>query len=92
VAIPEVDVGEDVFVVRDQNEAVMRVQVKSAEFIVIRRSQLSQLRTTGDVGSPDDRGNLILRLAFTADVQNKGTSFQPYRTAWEPWPPPLPAA
>ena len=22
------------------------------------------------------------------DVRNKGTSFQPYRNAWDPWPPP----
>ena len=30
VAMPEVDVGDDVFVVRDEEESVTRVQVKSA--------------------------------------------------------------
>jgi len=134
VAIPEVDVGEDVFVVRDRDDAVTRVQVKSAnarptqdgyyaqfkipleqleepddpplvyvfpvrhdrrwaDFIVIPRAALSELHAENSVGSPDEQGNLILRLAFTAtDVRNKGTSFQPYRNVWEPWPPLLPPA
>jgi hypothetical protein len=62
-----------------------------AEFIIIRRPVLRQLRKVNEIGSPDDAGNLVLRLAYTAtDVLNKGTSFQPFRNAWEPWPPPLP--
>jgi hypothetical protein len=62
-----------------------------AEFLVIRRSALGSLREKQGIGSPAGEDNLILRLAFTAtDVRNKGTSSQPYRNAWEPWPTPLP--
>jgi hypothetical protein len=134
VAIPEVDVGDDVFVVREDEVTVTRVQVKATDghdqeggywaqfqvpvaqlekvdvpalvyvfavhyqehwrdFLVIRRSALFNLRSQKEVGSPDGKGNLILRLAFTVDdVRNKGISFQEYRNAWDPWPPPQAAA
>jgi hypothetical protein len=132
VAIPEVDVGDDVFVVREEEESVTRVQVKSAnasgqhggyfaqfsipllqlekpdpppfvyifpvrwegcwaDFIVLRRATLNALFRDPKIGSVS-RGNLVLRLAFTAtDVRNKSVSFQPFRNAWDPWPPLPPA-
>jgi len=128
VAVPEVDVGDDVFVVPDEEESVTWVQVKSAnatgqhggyfaqfsiplwqlrkpdlpplvyilpvrwegrwaDFLVIRRATLNHLLLNHNIGSVS-RGNLVLRLAFTAnDVRNKAVSFQPYRNAWDPWPP-----
>jgi hypothetical protein len=127
-AIPEVDVGDDVFVVRDEEDKVTRVQVKAAnanpqhggyfaqfnvpllqlknpkpplfvyifpvrwegrwaDFIIIHRSTLNRLRVKHKIGSLS-QGNLVLRLAFTAtDVWNKSVSFQPFRNAWDPWPP-----
>jgi hypothetical protein len=137
VAIPVVDAGDDVFVVRHDEETVTRVQVKSAngvghdneynaqfslpleqlerveppalvyvfavrrsgrwrDFIVIRRTTLQQLRSDFGIGSKytkSGKGYLNLSLRFTADnVTNKTASFQQYRDAWEPWPPPQPQA
>jgi hypothetical protein len=137
VAVPEVDVGDDVFVVREKDEAVTRVQVKYAaadeqqngeyvaqfslpwkqldrpddtpalvyvlavrykqkwtDFIVVRRSVLRQLQAKYAVGSiakkDGDAIALALRLVFTKEsVKGKGKfSFQPYRNAFDPWPPP----
>jgi hypothetical protein len=135
VAVPVVDVGDDVFVVRHDEESVIRVQVKTAngegdnemysaqfsiplsqlekveppalvyvfavrhlgrwlEFIVIRRTTLQQLRDDFGVGSQytkNGKAYLKLALSFTSDdVTNKQASFQKYRNAWDPWPPPQP--
>jgi hypothetical protein len=138
VAIPEVDVGDDIFVVRGGDEAITRVQVKSAngtsqqdgsyfaqfnvpwtqlktddtpalvyvfavrhqnrwsDFVVIRRVALNRLQEGSDAGSIVRNNNgeplsLVLRLAFTAgDVRNKQVSFQGFRGAFDPWPPPQP--
>jgi len=143
VAVPEVDVGDDVFVVRERDETVLRVQVKHSkaedqqngsyvaqfnlpweqfdrpddtpplvyvlavrrqsndngrwsDFIVIRRSVLRRIQADYAVGSvnTDQAGNpsgLKLRFVFTqGDVRAKGNySFQSFRNAFEPWPPPL---
>lgn len=132
VAIPEVDIGDDIVVVRDDNDVISRVQVKTAnakqqavagnftaqfkvplaqleggaqslvygfivrrgnrweEFVIVRRSILYELRSVHDIGSEDQRGNLILPLSFTpANIANKGLSLQPFRSRFAPWPPPL---
>jgi hypothetical protein len=131
VAIPEVDVGEDIVVVRDDHDILFRVQVKTAnalpharsghfsaqfnipmrqleggsqnliyafvvrrnnrweEFVLLRRSLLFDLRTRYVIGTQDARGNLLLKLSFTpADITNKGLSLQPFRSRFDPWPPP----
>jgi hypothetical protein len=137
VAVPEVDVGDDVFIVREKDEAVTRVQVKQSkaeeqqngsyvaqftlpweqfnredtpalvyvlpvrymdhwtDFIVIRRSVLRKLQADHAVGTVEknqagDPTSLKLRLVFTnEDVSAKGGyNLQPYRNAFEPWPPP----
>jgi hypothetical protein len=140
VAVPEVDVGDDIFVVQEQDETVTRVQVKHSkadaqqnesyvaqfflpwdqfdhlddtpalvyvlavrythrwtDFIVARRSVLRQLQADHAIGSvvkneAGDTTGLKLRLVFTdLDVRGKGGySLQPYRNAFEPWPPPKP--
>jgi hypothetical protein len=135
VAVPVVDAGDDVFVVRHDEETVTRVQVKTAngdgdataysaqfslpiaqlnrveppalvyvftvrhlgrwlDFVVIRRTTLQQIRADFGVGSTfkkKEKEYLKLTLSFTAnDVRNKEASFQKYRNAWEPWPPPQP--
>jgi hypothetical protein len=140
VAVPEVDVGEDVFIVREKDETVTRVQAKYSkadsqkdgsyvtqfnlpweqlnqpgdtpalvyvlavryrdhwsDFLVVRRSVLQQLQAKYSIGSvvKNPAGSPIslkLRLVFTPeDVKAKGGySLQPYRNAFEPWPPPRP--
>jgi hypothetical protein len=137
VAIPEVDVGDDVFVVKGTDDTVTRVQVKAAtakeqndsffalinipftqlsvpqdtpslvyvfpiryrdrwsDFIVIRRSTLFAIHNDG-AGRPfvDDTGNLQVqfRIVFRETTALCGPAaaadFQPFRDAWEPWPPP----
>ena len=131
VAIPEVDVGDDVIVVRDDLDEITRVQVKSAnakqhknpanftatfkiplkqleegpqqlvyafvvrrndrweEFVMVRRSVLFELHSVHGLGSAVDENNLMLRLSFApADIQNKNLSLQPFRSCFQPWPPP----
>ena len=131
VAIPEVDVGDDVVVVRDDLDEITRVQVKSAnakpkknplcftaafkiplkqlelgpqqlvytfvvrrndrweEFVMVRRSVLYSLHSAHGLGSAIDDNNLILRLAFQpTDIRNKTLSLQPFRSCFQPWPPP----
>ncbi len=131
VAIPEVNVGDDIVVVRDDNDVISRIQVKTAnakphanpanftatfsvpllqleagpphlvygfivrrrsrweEYIIIRRSILFDLRTTHAIGSEDAAGNLILPLSFTpTTVDNKTLHLQPFRSRFDPWPPP----
>ncbi len=137
VAIPEVDVGDDVFVVKGTDETVTRVQVKAAmaedqtdsyaaqfnvplaqlrvpndtpslvyvfavrhlnrwsDFVVIRRSRLFELHENEGAGSRfvDSRGNLSVhfRIVFRESTAwcnpAQAIDFQPYRDAWEPWPP-----
>jgi len=136
VAIPEVDVGDDVLVVKGTDAAVTRVQVKAAtakeqndsffalinvpldqlsvpqdtpslvyvfpirhrnrwsDFIVIRRSTLFAIHTDG-AGRRfvDDKGNMQVqfRIVFRETSALCGPAaaadFQPFRDAWEPWPP-----
>jgi hypothetical protein len=131
VAVPEVDIGEDIVVVRDDNDILFRVQVKTAnalphartanfsaqfnlsmqqleggsqnliyafvvrrnnrweEFVIVRRSILYDLRTRYAIGTQDARGNLLLKLSFTPTaITNKGLSLQPFRSRFDPWPPP----
>jgi hypothetical protein len=136
VAIPEVDIGDDVFVVRGDDEAVTRVQVKSgngkpaengsystqfnvpwkqltvpdtpalvyvfavrfqnrwSDFIVIRRSILSQLQSEFGIGSVikqnGDPASIMLRITFSSsDVRaGKDVSLLRFRNAFDHWPPP----
>jgi hypothetical protein len=47
------------------------------------------LRTDHSMGSEDQRGNLVLRLAFTPNqIFNKELNLQPFRSRFDPWPPP----
>lgn len=130
VAIPEVDVGDDIVVVRDDNDFVTRVQVKAAaakfpphkpgcfsalfriplrqlelvpsdlvyvfvvrgqrrweEFVIVRRSVLNELRVDHGIGQVMGE-SLMLKLAFSPDgVTNNQINFQPFRGAFEPFPP-----
>lgn len=128
VAVPEIDVGDDLFVVRDANGELSRVQVKTAnakelrqggfsaafrvrlrqlatpqtpdmnyvlvvrhnerwaDFVVIARSDLYDLRVNHELGSVQD-GDVIFSLSFSPDdVLCKGQSLQRYRNQWGRWP------
>jgi hypothetical protein len=134
VAIPEVDVGDDVFVVKGSDETVTRVQVKAAtakaqvdsyaalinvplaqlsvprdtpalvyvfairfqerwsDFVVIRRSTLFARFNEG-AGyrrvQSDGKEYVQFRCVFTDTTAQCGlVDFHPYRSAWDPWPPP----
>jgi hypothetical protein len=137
VAIPEVDVVEDVFVVKGRDEKVMRVQIRGAtaeeqqdsytarfnvswdqlslpgdkpplvyvlvvrrsncwsDFLVIRRATLFRLHEKGAGTRATDsrqRSQILFRIVFRETTALSGpreaADFQPYRDAWEPWPPP----
>ena len=97
VAVPEVDVGEDIFVVRDKDGELSRIQVKtgnanelqSGGFRVTFKVPLRQLEmphTLHGVGSEHD-GDVVIHLAFSeSDVLCKKQSVQSYRNQWSKWP------
>lgn len=142
VAIPEVDVGDDVFVVKGDSAEVVRVQVKTAtaieqvksyvalvnvpesqlqvpqdnpplvyafpvrrkkgkegrwsDFIVIRRETLFVLYDKRQAGTryvdKDSKKPYVqFRIVLTDATAQSGpgkVDMQPYRDAWDPWPPP----
>ena len=72
-----------------------------SDFIVIPRSALLQMRSRG-AGSvkpqPDGKANIAFRIVFRPATDaapatalcgpDEVVDFQPYRDAWDPWPPP----
>ncbi len=136
VAIPEVDVGDDIFVVRGVNVEVTRVQVTAAnareqqnsyvalinvpedqlsvpqdnpplvyvfpirhkgrwsDFVVIRRGTLFARYANEQAGKryadpKTGKPYVQFRIVLTETTLTSGPAdFQPYRDAWDPWPPP----
>ncbi|MBK9260966.1 MAG: hypothetical protein IPM54_14285 [Polyangiaceae bacterium] len=70
---------------------VVRFQHRWADFIVVPRQELYELRRATGVGSVQKsrHGEDVLTLYFSfspADVMCKNQSFQKYRNCWDAWP------
>jgi hypothetical protein len=98
VALPEVDVGEDMLVVKDETGELWRIQVKTAtakplqtgyfaQFNVsLSRRQLALEHTSRGVGSIS-RDDLILRFNVQDSyLRCSDRDFLPYRNDWSRWP------
>lgn len=127
VAVPEVDVGDDILVVQDQSGEYWRVQVKTAiskgtihryhakysvrasqieatsspetwfvfasrldgrwvSYLVLPRVELANLYLQGRLGSPNQRGSLLLNFTYADEmVTCLGQDVSRFLDNWEDW-------
>jgi hypothetical protein len=73
VAIPEVDVGDDIFVVRDSNGNLIRVQVKTRNGTITRKGYSAQYKIPLVQLREEKDAELV--FVFVVRLENKWKSF-----------------